>query len=455
MSENRRRKINKILIANRGEIAVRAIRTCKELGIKTVAIYSEADKDSLHVALADEAICVGPAQPQESYLNIPAVLSAAEISGADAIYPGYGFLSENPKFAEIVEAAGLIFIGPKPETLRLIGNKVRAKAVAQRSGVPTIPGSSRRTDLIEALDIAHDIGYPVILKAAAGGGGRGMRVVYSEKELREKFPIAQSEAKLAFGDDTVYIEKFLLRPKHIEVQILADDYGNVVPISDRECSIQRRHQKVIEEAPSHSIDEETRQKLYDAAVKFGKAINYRGAGTVEFLYDTESGEFYFIEMNGRIQVEHPVTEVVTGVDLVKWQILIAEGEKLPFEEPPTIRGSALEMRINAEDPKTFTPAPGKIEKLILPGGFGVRIDTHIYQGYKVPPFYDSLLAKFIVWAPDGNREELIKRALRVLDETTIEGTGLKTNIEFHKFILQTREFREAKHHVKLLEELNY
>jgi acetyl-CoA carboxylase biotin carboxylase subunit len=284
MSQNRQRNINKVLIANRGEIAVRAIRSCKELGIKTVAIYSEADKDSLHVALADEAICVGPAQPQESYLNIPAILSAAEISGADAIYPGYGFLSENPKFAEIVEAAGLIFIGPKPETLKLIGNKVKAKAIAQRSGVPTIPGSSRRTDLIEALDIAHDIGYPVILKAAAGGGGRGMRVVYSEKELREKFPVAQSEAKLAFGDDTVYIEKFLLRPKHIEVQILADEYGNVVPISDRECSIQRRHQKVIEEAPSYSIDEETRQKLYDAAVRFAKAINYRGAGTVEFLY---------------------------------------------------------------------------------------------------------------------------------------------------------------------------
>ena len=447
------REIKKVVIANRGEIAVRAIRTCKELGIKTVALYSEADKDSLHVMLADEAICIGPPNPQESYLNIPNILSAAEITGADAIYPGYGFLSENPKFAEIVEANGLIFIGPKPHTLRLIGNKVKAKQVAKKAGVPTIPGSARRTSLEEALDIAYDIGYPVILKAAAGGGGRGMRVVYSEKELREKFPLAQSEARVSFGDDTVYLEKFLLNPKHIEVQILADQQGKVVPISDRECSIQRRHQKVIEEAPSPSISEETRRKLYEAAVKFAKAVDYVGAGTVEFLYEPKSGQFYFIEMNGRIQVEHPVTEMVTGIDLVKWQFLIASGQALPFKEAPPINGMALEMRINAEDPKTFTPSPGTVEKLILPGGFGVRVDTHLYQGYKVPPYYDSLLAKFIVWAPD--REELIKRALRVLEETTIEGKGLKTNIEFHKFILQTREFKEAKHHVKLLEELGY
>ena len=447
------REIKKVVIANRGEIAVRAIRTCKELGIKTVALYSEADKDSLHVMLADEAICIGPPNPQESYLNIPNILSAAEITGADAIYPGYGFLAENPKFAEIVEANGLIFIGPKPHTLRLIGNKVKAKQVAKKAGVPTIPGSARRTSLEEALDIAYDIGYPVILKAAAGGGGRGMRVVYSEKELREKFPLAQSEARVSFGDDTVYLEKFLLNPKHIEVQILADQQGKVVPISDRECSIQRRHQKVIEEAPSPSISEETRRKLYEAAVKFAKAVDYVGAGTVEFLYEPKSGQFYFIEMNGRIQVEHPVTEMVTGIDLVKWQFLIASGQTLPFEEVPPINGMALEMRINAEDPKTFTPSPGTVEKLILPGGFGVRVDTHLYQGYKIPPYYDSLLAKFIVWAPD--REELIKRALRVLDETTIEGKGLKTNIEFHKFILQSKEFKEAKHHVKLLEELGY
>ena len=448
-----RRDIKKVVIANRGEIAVRAIRTCKELGIKTVAVYSEADKDSLHVLLADEAICIGPPNPQESYLNIPNIISAAEITGADAIYPGYGFLSENPKFAEIVEANGLIFIGPSPQTLRLIGNKVKAKQIAKRAGVSTIPGSARRTSLEEAIDIAYEIGYPIILKAAAGGGGRGMRVVYSEKELREKYPLARSEAKVSFGDDTVYIEKFLLNPKHIEVQILADIYGNVVAVGDRECSIQRRHQKVIEEAPSPSIDKATREKLYNAAVKFAKAVNYQGAGTVEFLYDTQSGDFYFIEMNGRIQVEHPVTEMVTGIDLVKWQFLIAMGEKLDFPLYPRTNGMALEMRINAEDPRTFIPAPGHVERLILPGGFGVRVDTHLYQGYKVPPYYDSLLAKFIVWAP--NREELINRALRVLDETIIEGVGLKTNIEFHKFILQTKEFREAKHHVKLLEELGY
>jgi acetyl-CoA carboxylase biotin carboxylase subunit len=447
------RGIRKVLIANRGEIAVRAIRTCKELGIKTVAVYSEADRESLHVALADEAICIGPPAPSESYLNIPAILSAAEISGADAVYPGYGFLSENPKFAEIVESSGLIFIGPKPQTLKLIGNKVKAKQVAKRAGVPTVPGSARKISLEEALDIAYDIGYPVILKAAAGGGGRGMRVVYDEKELRQKFPLAMSEAKTAFGDDTIYIEKFLLNPKHIEVQILADQHGNVVPISDRECSIQRRHQKVIEEAPSPSINEETRRKLFEAAVKFAKAVDYVGAGTVEFLYDTRSGEFYFIEMNGRIQVEHPVTEAITGVDLVKWQFLIAAGEALPFKEPPTFSGVALEMRINAEDPKTFAPAPGKIEKLVLPGGFGVRVDTHIYQGYSVPPYYDSLLAKFIVHA--SSRDELIRRALRVIDETIIEGKGLKTNLDFHRFILETKEFKEAKHHVKLLEELGY
>jgi len=452
MSNDAKREIKKVLIANRGEIAVRAIRTCKELGIKTVAVYSEADKDSLHVALADEAICIGPPPPSESYLNIPNLLSAAEITGADAVYPGYGFLSENPKFAEIVEANGLIFVGPKPQTLRLIGNKVKAKQVAKRAGVPTVPGSNRKITLDEAIDIAYEIGYPVILKAAAGGGGRGMRVVYDEKELRQKFPLAMSEAKTSFGDDTIYLEKFLLNPKHVEVQILADAHGNVVPVGDRECSIQRRHQKVIEEAPSPSVDEETRQRLFEAAVKFAKAVDYEGAGTVEFLYDPKSGEFYFIEMNGRIQVEHPVTEMVTGIDLVRWQFLIAMGEELNLKTPKP-DGYALQMRLNAEDPKTFAPAPGKVERLVLPGGFGVRVDTHLYQGYTVPPYYDSLLAKLIVWARD--RKELIDRALRVLDETVVEGRGLKTNLEFHRFILQTKEFKEAKHHVKLLEELGY
>jgi acetyl-CoA carboxylase biotin carboxylase subunit len=450
---NRPMEIKKVVIANRGEIAVRAIRACKELGIKTVAIYSTADKNSLHVWLADEAICIGPPSPSESYLNIPAILSVADITGADAIYPGYGFLAENPKFAEVVRANGLIFIGPLPETLRLIGNKIKAKEIAKRVGVPIIEGSRGKITLESAIEIAYKIGYPILLKAAAGGGGRGMRIVYNEKELREKFPLAQREAKASFGDDTIYLEKYLINPKHIEVQILADGYGNVVAISDRECSIQRRHQKLIEEAPSVSISEETRKKLFEDAVKFAKAINYVGAGTVEFLYDPKTSKYYFIEMNGRIQVEHPVSEMITGIDLVKWQFLIAMGEKLPYETPPSLKGFALEMRINAEDPKLFIPSPGKIEKLILPGGFGVRVDTHIYQGYTVPPYYDSLLAKFIVWGND--REEAINRALRVLEETTIEGENLKTNIEFHKFILQTKEFREAKHHVKFLQEISY
>ncbi len=439
----------KVLIANRGEIAVRAIRACKELGIKTVAVYSEADKESLHVKLADEAICIGPPSPQKSYLDIPAIMSAVEVSGAEAIYPGYGFLSENPKFAEIAENSGVKFIGPSSETLSLIGDKIKAKEVAKKVGLPLVPGSEGSTSLDEALNVASKVGYPVVLKASAGGGGRGIRIVANEKELREKFPVAVKEAETAFGDGRIYVEKFIINPKHIEFQVLADSYGNVRVLGERECSIQRRHQKLIEEAPSVSVKRKKIKEMEDAIIEFCRAINYEGAGTVEFLMD-EDGNFYFMEMNGRIQVEHPVTEMVTGIDIVKWQIRIAYGEKIRFKNVK-LNGYAIEFRINAEDPDTFMPSPGKIETLILPGGMGVRVDTHIYQGYTVPPFYDSLLAKIIVWG--RTRKEAIERGLRVLNETIIEGNGLKTNIDFHKRVLQTREFKEGRHHIGFVEEM--
>ena len=437
----------KILIANRGEIAVRAIRACRELGIKTVAVYSEADRESLHVLLADEAICIGPAEPSKSYLDVPTIMSAVEVSGAEAVYPGYGFLSENPKFAEIVQKSGVRFIGPSPETLGLIGDKIKAKEIAKRAGLPLVPGSEGSVDLEEALQVAKEIGYPVVLKASAGGGGRGIRIVTNEKELREKFPVAVQEAETSFGDGRVYVEKFIINPKHIEFQVLADSYGNVEVLGERECSIQRRHQKLIEEAPSISVREKKRREIEKAVKRFCKEIGYEGAGTVEFLMD-EEGNFYFMEMNGRIQVEHPVTEMVTGVDIVRAQIEIAQGEKLSLGKvSPT--GYAIEMRINAEDPDTFLPSPGRIEKLILPGGFGVRVDTHIYQGYSIPPYYDSLIAKLIVWGK--TREEAISRGLRALDEFIAEGEGLKTNVDFHKRVLKTKEFREGKHHIGFVE----
>ncbi|WP_029552052.1 acetyl-CoA carboxylase biotin carboxylase subunit [Thermocrinis jamiesonii] len=441
--------IKKLLIANRGEIAVRIIRTCKELGIRSVAVYSEADRESMHVKLADESICIGPAEPSKSYLDIPRIMASIEVSSADAVHPGYGFLSENPKFAQIVEASNKIFIGPSSETLALIGDKIKAKEIAKKVGIPLVPGSDGPVDFQKALEIAKQIKYPVVIKSAGGGGGRGIRVVYDEKELREKLPLAMQESKSAFGDDRVYIEKYLVNPKHIEVQVLADRYGNVIALGERECSIQRRYQKLVEEAPSASITEEQRKTLEEMAVEFCKAINYVGAGTVEFLMDQE-GNFYFMEMNGRIQVEHPVTEMITGIDIVKEQIRIAEGEKLSIKKLEK-QGYAIEFRINAEDPNTFLPFPGRIDKLFLPGGPGVRVDTHIYCGYKIPPFYDSLIAKLIVWG--ATREEAINRAKRALEEFIIEGESLRTNIDFHKRLLATREFRTAKHHVRFLEEM--
>ncbi len=441
--------INKILIANRGEIAVRIIRACKELGIKTVAVYSEADKDSMHVKLSDQSICIGPAEPLKSYLDIPRIMASIEVSSADAVHPGYGFLSENPKFAQIVEVSKKIFIGPSSETLALIGDKIKAKEVAKKLGIPLVPGSDEPVDFQKALDIAKEIKYPLVIKSAGGGGGRGIRVVYDERELREKLPLAVQESKQAFGDERVYIEKYLINPKHIEVQVLADKHGNVITLGERECSIQRRYQKLVEEAPSASITDERRKILEEMVVEFCKAINYVGAGTVEFLMDQE-GNFYFMEMNGRIQVEHPVTEMITGIDIVKEQIKIAQGERLSIKRVER-RGYAIEFRINAEDPNTFLPSPGKVEELFIPGGPGVRVDTHLYCGYKIPPFYDSLIAKLIVWGKD--RTEAIERAKRALKEFIIEGKGLKTNIAFHERLLATREFKTAKHHVRYLEEM--
>lgn len=439
--------IKKILIANRGEIATRIIRTAKEMGIKTVAVYSEADKDSLHTLLADEKICIGPPPPSQSYLDIPKIIASAEVTNSDAIHPGYGFLSEKPNFADIVTRSGITFIGPSSEVLDLTGDKLKARLIAKELGIPVVPGSDGNVDPMTAKSIAEEIGYPVMLKAAAGGGGRGIRVVMDQKELVSVLSTASQEAKLAFGDGSIYLEKFLINPKHIEVQILADG-KNVMVLGDRECSIQRRHQKIIEEAPSSSINNQIREKLYESAIKFCKAIEYKGAGTIEFLFDGEN--FYFIEMNARIQVEHPITEMTTDVDIVREQILIADGKELK-DEILSPRGFSIECRINAEDPKTFMPSVGTIEKLILPGGYHVRVDTYVYQGYKVPQYYDSLLGKIITWGKD--REEARIRMLRALNETIIEGSSLKTNIELHKIILETKEFKDKTHHVKFLDNM--
>lgn len=428
--------LKKILIANRGEIALRIIRTCKELGIPTVAVYSEADRDSLHVVFADEAVCIGPALSKESYLKIPNILSAAAITGADAIHPGYGFLAENAEFSEICAECGIKFIGPSPDSIRRMGDKAFAKETMRKVGVPVVPGSDGAVkDIDEAKKIAAEIGYPVMLKASAGGGGKGMRIVWKEEEIEKAFQTASSEADAAFSNPELYLEKFIENPHHIEIQVMGDSHGNAHQYGERDCSIQRRHQKLIEESPSPFINDEVRQKMGEAALLGTKSVNYEGAGTIEFLVDKYMN-FYFIEMNTRIQVEHPVTEMVNNLDLIKNQILVASGmaiEDLP--KPP--RGHAIEFRINAEDPSAnFRPSPGRIEYLHFPGGFGVRIDSHVYNDYVIPPNYDSLIAKMIVWGTD--RTHAINRAKRALEEFKIE--GIKTTIPFHQKVLENEMF---------------
>ncbi len=428
----------KLLVANRGEIAVRIIRACKELSIPTVAVYSTADKDSLHTKIADEAVCIGEPRSNKSYLNINNIISAAVSTGATMIHPGYGFLSENEQFAEIVTSCGIKFVGPSANAIRQIGDKASAKSIARKAGVPVIEGSEGIVEnLEEGLKIAKRIGFPVMLKATSGGGGRGISIIRSEKEFRDAFERTSMEAEASFGDKNLYVEKYIENPRHIEVQILCDSKGNCVYLGERDCSLQRRNQKLIEEGPSPVVDKRLRKNMGDAAVKLAKAVNYVNAGTIEFLVD-KNLEFYFIEMNTRIQVEHPVTEFITGVDLVKEQIKIALGKSLPFTQRKIqIKGHAIECRINAEDVKeNFRPSPGKITQLILPGGNGVRLDTHIYPGYEVPPFYDSMLAKLIVYAP--TRKEAIRKMITALEQFMVE--GITTNIEFHYSLLHTQEF---------------
>jgi len=430
----------KILIANRGEIALRIIRSCKELGIKTVAVYSLADRDSLHVTFADEAVCIGPAPSRESYLKIPNIISAAIITGAEAIHPGYGFLSENAGFSEICDLSKIKFIGPSPQMINAMGNKSFAKETMKKNGVPVIPGSDGVIeDVSAAKAFAEEAGYPVIIKASAGGGGRGMRIVWEEKELENAFQMARAEAEASFSNPDVYIEKYLENPRHVEIQILGDSFGNVYHYGERDCSVQRRHQKLIEESPSPIIDEDLRRKMGEAAVLGAKSVNYEGVGTIEFLVDSKKN-FYFMEMNTRIQVEHPVTEMVYDVDLIRHQILVAAGEKVETLPRDPI-GHSIEFRINAEDPEhNFRPTPGRIDSLHYPGGFGVRIDSHIYQSYVVPPHYDSLLAKLIVWGK--TRNHAIARGKRALEEFTIE--GVKTTIPFHLSVLEDERFISGK-----------
>ncbi|HBO1149495.1 TPA: acetyl-CoA carboxylase biotin carboxylase subunit [Pseudomonas aeruginosa] len=440
--------LEKVLIANRGEIALRILRACKELGIKTVAVHSTADRELMHLSLADESVCIGPAPATQSYLQIPAIIAAAEVTGATAIHPGYGFLAENADFAEQIERSGFTFVGPTAEVIRPMGDKVSAKDAMKRAGVPTVPGSDGPLpeDEETALAIAREVGYPVIIKAAGGGGGRGMRVVYDESELIKSAKLTRTEAGAAFGNPMVYLEKFLTNPRHVEVQVLSDGQGNAIHLGDRDCSLQRRHQKVIEEAPAPGIDEKARQEVFARCVQACIEIGYRGAGTFEFLY--ENGRFYFIEMNTRVQVEHPVSEMVTGVDIVKEMLRIASGEKLSIrQEDVVIRGHALECRINAEDPKTFMPSPGKVKHFHAPGGNGVRVDSHLYSGYSVPPNYDSLVGKVITYGAD--RDEALARMRNALDELIVD--GIKTNTELHKDLVRDAAFCKGGVNIHYLE----
>ncbi len=430
---------SKILIANRGEIALRIIRACRELGIRTVAVYSQADKNSLHVKLADEAVCIGLAPSSGSYLNIPAIISAAEITDVEAIHPGYGFLAENPHFAEICESCKITFIGPTPENIRLMGDKMAARSTMHKAGLPIVPGSSAAIkNKEEAIKTAKSIGYPIIIKAAAGGGGKGMRICHNDLTLVSSIMTAQSEAEANFGNSNVYIEKYIEKPRHIEVQVIADKSGHVLQLGERDCSIQRRHQKLLEESPSELVDSKMRKKLGELVLRGMKTINYVSCGTIEFLLDAKTNNFYFMEMNTRIQVEHPVTEMVTGIDLIKEQIKVAAGEKLKIQQDQIqLKGAAIECRINAEDPdNNFMPSPGKIETLVLPGGPNVRLDTHIYAGYEIPPFYDSLIAKLIVWGK--NRQEAIKTMHRALSEFYV--SPIKTTASFHLKLMENPAF---------------
>ena len=440
--------IEKVVIANRGEIALRIQRACRALGIKTVAIHSEADRDAKYVLLADESVCIGPPAATQSYLNIPAVISAAEVTDSSAIHPGYGFLSENADFAERVEQSGFIFIGPRPETITMMGDKIAAIEAMKKSGVPCVPGSDGplTDDDARNLKLAHEIGYPVIIKAAGGGGGKGMRVVHTEAHLLNAIALTKAEAGAAFNNSTVYMEKFLDNPRHVEFQVLADEHGNAIHLGERDCSMQRRHQKVVEEAPAPGISEKLRNKMGERCAEACRRIGYRGAGTFEFLY--QDGEFYFIEMNTRVQVEHPVTEMITGVDIVKEQLLIASGEPLSYKQKDIeLRGHAIECRINAEDSKTFMPSPGKITQYHAPGGPGIRVDTHIYNNYSIPPYYDSMIAKLIAYG--DTRETAMARMRIALSEIYIE--GIRTNIELQQEIMKDANFVEGGVNIHYLE----
>jgi len=435
----------KILIANRGEIALRILRACQELGIKTVAIHSEADESAMHVRMADESICVGPASAQSSYLNIPAIITAATLTNADGIHPGYGFLSENQRFAEIIEEHNIKFIGPHSKHIKVMGNKIDAKKIMDDNQVPTVPGLNDISDKVKIEEFIKNVELPIIVKAASGGGGKGMRVVTNHNEIENAINSAKAEAKKSFNDDKVYLEKFLTTPKHIEIQILADSHGNVVTLGERDCSIQRKHQKLIEESPSELLTNEERIEISELCKKAVSSLGYEGVGTLEFLY--ENNKFYFMEMNTRLQVEHPVTEMVTGIDLVKQQILAASGEKLTISQNDIkIKGHSIECRINAEHPESFIPSPGKITQYHQPGGLGVRVDSAVYQGYSVPPHYDSMIGKLITYA--DNRSECIARMKRALEEYVI--MGINTNIQMHQKIIMTKEFKSGKYDINFM-----